>query len=167
MAHAYTADTLYRNLRASSLHALPQRVKQLVATLRHAARAETNIDLRQSLGNAKSLLRGRQCCFPFLAGTKFSNDLGCFLGCRMSKGVLPDAHNGRQSATAETRNLFDSELSVLISVLASRNSQLASEGILDPLGAGHMASRAAAHPYDVFADRFMPEYVIKGGDAGD
>ncbi len=95
------------------------------------------------------------------AGEEIAKNPRRFFGARVAEGHFIDPDDRREGAAAQAGDGFDGELAGLVGVLAGLDPQVAAQGVLDALRAGHMAGGSAAHANDILADGLMPEVVIE------
>ena len=126
MAHAHAADALDADLAAALARALAQGVKQLIASLGHAAGTEADVDLGEAIaGPVLHFLGGFRPAAALLPGQIFADLARRFLRGGIAHRRVAHLHHRRERATAQAGDRFDGELPRRVRVRARRNAQAA------------------------------------------
>ena len=161
MAHAHAADPLDHR-RAALRPACGGSFVDLSASQGHAARAHADADLGHRAVGRPPPSAGR----PWGPAQKIVDHLGDAVRGETAVGDAVDLDHRGQRAAAEAGHLLDRE-QPFGSVSPPGDPEVPLQGVLDQLGALHVAGRAVADADDVLADRLVAELRVEGGHALD
>ena len=166
VADAHAADALYLDRDGRVPDCVAQGVKEAVAPLGDAARAESDVDgglLCSVSGLCGKLGRGRRGgCEPVFL-IRLHHLRNGFRAC-MPERRLVDFDHRRERATAEAGDRLHGEFAPGVGVVAFRDVQVPPQRVLHARRAGDMAGRAPADAHHRFAHRLVPEHVVERGD---
>ena len=167
VAHADAADPFHHGRRAAFGQRVFDRAMDLAASLGDAARAEPDADFAHVAAEDDRPRRAVRPRRSFCCCRKSSSTSPTIVGREPAVGDAVDLHDRGQRAAAEAGHLLDREQPVGVGVVAVGDLQPPLEGVLDQLGALHVAGRAVADVDDVSADRAMAELGVEGRHAHD
>ena len=148
MAHPHAADALDGDLRAAILHGILKRMKEFVAALRDAARAEAHENGGPRAVALCGKLRGASRRAVFAVGVEVANDLRHPFGGGVADGDLVQLHHRGEGATAQAGDRFNRVMAPGIGVVSLGNIQVPPQGVFHAFRPGDVAGRAATDPHD-------------------